>query len=112
MAYVMRQRHSRLREVGLKVKVEKCHFLQSEVEFLGHMVSAQGVSTDPDKVSAVKQWPVPNTLKELRSFLGFCSYYRRLIEGFSKVAGPLQDVVNTCVHQGSVAQANKLFKDS
>lgn len=56
----------RLREAGLKVKVEKCHFLQSEVKFLGHVVSAQGVSTDPDKVSAVKQWPVPNTLKELQ----------------------------------------------
>lgn len=56
----------RLRETGLKVKVEKCHFLQSEVKFLGHVVSAQGVSTDPDKVSAVKQWPVPNTLKELQ----------------------------------------------
>ncbi len=102
----------RLREAGLKVKVEKCHFLQSKVKFLGHVVSAYGVSTDPDKVSAVKQWPIPNTLKELRSFLGFCSYYRRFIEGFSKVAGPLHDVVNTCVHQGSVTQANKLFKDS
>ncbi|XP_043112873.1 uncharacterized protein LOC122357538 [Puntigrus tetrazona] len=102
----------RLREAGLKVKVEKCHFLQSEVKFLGHVVSAQGVSTDPDKVSAVRQWPVPHTLKELRSFLGFCSYYRRFIEGFSKVAGPLHDVVNKCVHQGSVIQANKLFKGS
>ncbi|KAL1256562.1 hypothetical protein QQF64_012107 [Cirrhinus molitorella] len=65
----------RLRDTGLKIKVEKCNFLQSEVRFLGHQVSAQGVSTDPDKVSAVKQWPVPSTLKELRSFLGFCSYY-------------------------------------
>lgn len=87
----------RLREARLKVKVEKCHFLQSEVKFLGHVVSAQGVSTDPDKVSAVKQWPVPDTLKELQSFLEFCSYYRRFIEGFSRVAGLLHDVVNTCV---------------
>lgn len=102
----------RLREAGLKIKVDKCHFLQSEVRFLGQVVSAQGVSTDPEKVSAVNQWPVPNTLKELRSFLGFCSYYRRFIEGFSRVAGPLHDIVNTCVHQKSVAQANKLFKDS
>lgn len=92
--------------------MEKCHFLQPEVKFLGHVVSAQGVSTDPEKVDAVRQWPVPNTLKELRSFLGFCSYYRRFIEGFSKVAGPLHDVVNICVRQGRVAQANKLFKDS
>ncbi|KAL1270914.1 hypothetical protein QQF64_029930 [Cirrhinus molitorella] len=100
----------RLREAGLQVKVEKCHFLQSEVKFLGHVVSAQGVSTDPEKVSAITLWPVPNTLKELRSFLGFCSYYRRFIEGFSKVAGPLHDVVNACVHQQSAAQADKLFK--
>lgn len=67
---------------------------------------------DPDKVSAVTQWPVPNTLKELRSFLGFCSYYRRFIEDFSQVAGPLHDVVNTCVCQPSAAQADKAFKFS
>lgn len=102
----------RLRETGLKIKVEKCHFLQSEVKFLGHVVSAEGVSTDPEKVSAVKQWPVPNTLKELRSFVGFCSYYRRFIEGFSKVAGPLHNVVNLCSSQASAAQADRLFKHS
>lgn len=100
----------RLRETGLKIKVEKCHFLQSEVKFLGHIVSAQGVSTDPEKVSAVKHWPVPNALKELRSFLGFCSYYRRFIEGFSKVAGPLHDCVNLCSSQAPAAKADKLFK--
>ena len=84
----------RLRETGLKVKVEKCHFLQPEVRFLGHKVSAQGISTDPDKISSVKAWPIPSTVKELRSFLGFCSYHRRFIEGFSQVAGPMHDVVN------------------
>lgn len=78
----------RLRETGLKAKMEKCHFLQPEVRFLGHQVSAQGIGTDPDKISAVKQWPVPNNVKELRSFLGFCSYYRRFIKGFSQIAGP------------------------
>lgn len=60
----------RLRETGLKLKIEKCHFLQSEVKFLGHQVSSEGVHTDPDKISVVREWPVPNTPKELRSFLG------------------------------------------
>lgn len=93
----------RLRDTGLKIKVEKCHFLQSEVRFLGHRVSAQGVSTDPEKVNAVKQWPIPSTPKELRSFLGFCSYYRRFIEGFSQIAGPLHDLVNACLREnGSI----------
>ncbi|XP_062420887.1 uncharacterized protein K02A2.6-like [Pungitius pungitius] len=82
----------RLRETGLKVKMKKCHFLQPEVRFLGHQVSAQGIGTDPDKIDAVKKWPIPSTVKELRSFLGFCSYYRRFIGGFSQIAGPLHDV--------------------
>lgn len=72
----------RPRDTWLKIKVEKCHFLQSEVRFLGHQVLAQGVSMDPDNVRTVKQWPIPRTLKELRSFLCFCSYYQRFIEGF------------------------------
>ena len=102
----------RLRETGLKVKVEKCHFLQPEVRFLGHQVSAQGIGTDPEKISAVKLWPVPSTVKELRSFLGFCSYYRRFIEGFSQIAGPLHDVVTACVKESSQARANQLFRSA
>lgn len=79
----------RLAEMGLKVKLQKCAFLQQSVKFLGHQVSVKGVGTDPSKVSAVKNWKDPATVKELQSFLDFCSYYRRLIRGFSQVAGPL-----------------------
>lgn len=86
----------RLAETGLKVKLQKCAFLQQSVKFLGHQVSAEGVGTDPSKVSAVKNWKVPTTVKELQSFLGFCGYYRRLIRGFSQIAGPLHDLVNKC----------------
>lgn len=99
----------RLRETGLKVKVEKCHFLQPEVRFIGYQLSARGIGTDPDKISAVKTWPIPGRVKELRSFLGFCSYYRRFIEGFSQIAGPLRDALNACTKEGSQARANKLF---
>lgn len=62
-----------LKETGLKVKLQKCHFLQNEVKFFGHQVSTDGIGTDPGKVSAVKQWPVPSTVRGLRSFLGFCT---------------------------------------
>lgn len=91
----------RLRETGLKVKVEKCYFLQPEVRFLGHQVSAQGIGTDPDKIVAIRKWPVPSTVKELLSFLGFCSYYPRYVEGFPKIAGPLHDVIHGCLQDSS-----------
>uniref|UniRef100_A0A3B1KGI5 ribonuclease H n=1 Tax=Astyanax mexicanus TaxID=7994 RepID=A0A3B1KGI5_ASTMX len=97
----------RLQETGLKIKIEKCHFLQEKVKFLGHQVSAEGIATDPDKVEAVKQWPVPTTLKALRSFLGFCSYYRRFVQGFSKIAGPLHDLVNNCLMVGPPSRVNE-----
>ncbi|KAJ8381162.1 hypothetical protein SKAU_G00019400 [Synaphobranchus kaupii] len=94
----------RLAETGLKVKLQKCDFLQETVRFLGHQVSADGVGTDPSKVSAVSGWKVPNTVKELRSFLGFCSYYRRFIQGFSQIAGPLHDLVNRCLSEGKLSR--------
>lgn len=97
----------RLRPTGLKVKMEKCHFLQPEVRFLGYQVSAQGIGTDRDRISAVKLWPIPSTVKELRSFLGFCSYYRKFIEGFSQIA--LHDVVTACNKESSWARVNQLF---
>uniref|UniRef100_A0A672FZX6 Gypsy retrotransposon integrase-like protein 1 n=1 Tax=Salarias fasciatus TaxID=181472 RepID=A0A672FZX6_SALFA len=102
----------RLRETGLKVKMEKCHFLQPRVQFLGHQVSAQGISTDPEKIEAVKQWPTPSTAKELRSFLGFCSYYRRFIQGFSQIAGPLHETVNECVKESCQVRASQLFRSA
>ena len=90
---------TRLEEHGLKIKPSKCQFLRKQVTYLGYRISATGVSTDPDKVTAVKNWEVPNTVKELRSFLGFASYYRRFVKDFSKVAGPLHDLVNRCLHE-------------
>ncbi|KAL7825810.1 hypothetical protein SRHO_G00335480 [Serrasalmus rhombeus] len=83
----------RLQREGLKAKLEKCAFFQQEVSYLGHVISAKGVSTDPAKVEAVAQWRRPQTVSELRSFLGFASYYRRFVEGFAQLAGPLHRLV-------------------
>ena len=95
---------ARLAAHGLKIKPSKCNFLSRQVSYLGYTVSDQGISTDPEKIAAVKNWKTPHTLKELRSFLGFASYYRRFIRDFAKVAGPLHDLQNKCLHE---MKANK-----
>lgn len=83
----------RLQQEGLKIKLNKCSFFQKQVRYLGHVVSEQGVATDPGKVAAVNDWGRPEHLADLLSFLGFASYYRRFIEGFAKLARPLHALV-------------------
>uniref|UniRef100_A0A671U0X9 Gypsy retrotransposon integrase-like protein 1 n=1 Tax=Sparus aurata TaxID=8175 RepID=A0A671U0X9_SPAAU len=83
----------RFQKEGLKVKLEKCNFLRQQVQYLGHVVAASGVSTDPRKIAAVADWATPETVADLRSFLGFASYYRRFVQGFAKLAAPLHKVV-------------------
>ena len=87
---------TRLSEYGLKLELRKCDFFKREVKYLGHGVSAEGIATDPENVTAVENWPKPETLKQLRSFLGFASYYRRYVPNFTAVASPLNALVTTC----------------
>jgi len=79
-----------LRDANLKINTRKCHMFQRRISFLGHVISEAGVQ--PEKTSAVKEWPVPCTLCELRSFLGLCSYYRKFIRSFSLIAEPLYEL--------------------
>ena len=78
-----------LRQYQLNAKFSKCEFWLSRVGFLGPVVSVDGIYVDPQKVEAVASWKQPTTMTEVRSFLGLVGYYRRFIEGFSKIAGPL-----------------------
>ena len=83
---------SRLQNAGLKLKPSKCYFIRKEVEYLGHLVTPKGLKTNPRLVSAVKEFPVPHNLRETRQFLGLCSYYRRFIPSFAKIAQPLHNL--------------------
>ncbi|WVZ89389.1 hypothetical protein U9M48_035804 [Paspalum notatum var. saurae] len=78
-----------LREHRLYAKPSKCEFWIDEVPFPGHIVSKGGIAVDPRKVSAVVNWEIPRTPREIRGFLGLAGYYRRYIENFSKVAKPM-----------------------
>jgi len=78
-----------LKEKRLFAKLSKCEFWLLEVSFLGHVISKGGIAVDPSKVDAVMQWESPKFVLKIRSFLGLAGYYRRFIEGFSKLALPL-----------------------
>ena len=88
----LRRVFTNVREAGLKLKPSKCHLFQSSVGFLGHVVSENGVATDPEKINKIAEWPVPTDLSELRSFMGLATYYARFVPDFAKIASPLNQL--------------------
>nr|AAX95496.1 Retrotransposon gag protein, putative [Oryza sativa Japonica Group]AAX96716.1 retrotransposon protein, putative, Ty3-gypsy sub-class [Oryza sativa Japonica Group]ABA93039.1 retrotransposon protein, putative, Ty3-gypsy subclass [Oryza sativa Japonica Group] len=79
----------KLKEHRLYAKFSKCDFWLSEVKFLGHVITAQGVAVDPSNVESVTKWTPPKTVSQIQSFLGLAGYYRRFIENFSRIARPM-----------------------
>ncbi|XP_062075165.1 uncharacterized mitochondrial protein AtMg00860-like [Humulus lupulus] len=82
----------RLRDHQLYVKFKKFEFWLTQVAFLEHIISKDGIKVDPVKIEAVKDWPQPKNASEVRSFLRLAGYYQKFVEGFSKIATPLTEL--------------------
>ena len=85
----LRQVFNKFREANLKLKPEKCAFAKDKIKYLGHIISSDGIATDPDKIKVVSNYTRPKIISEMRAFLGFTGYYRRYIKDYSKIAFPL-----------------------
>src|SRR5215475_6713162 len=83
----------RLKEVQLILKLKKCRFGESSVEFLGHVIGKDGIKPDPKKIDKIVNLQPPKNVRGVRSILGLCSYYRKFVKDFSKIAKPLTMLV-------------------
>ena len=81
-----------MKELNLYLKLEKCSFNVSEVEYLGMIVKHGSLAMDPVKVAGIADWPIPSTVKDVRSFLGFANFYQRFVPHYSDTARPLLDL--------------------
>lgn len=104
----LRKVFQRLRDKNLKIQLDKSEFLQKNVKFLGHIITPEGIKPNPDKIAAIKKFPVPKTPKEIKSFLGLIGYYRKFIKDFAKLTKPL----TTCLKKGAKIEHDEKFLHS
>ena len=90
----LRGMFEKLAAAGLRLKPSKCKFCKSQVTYLGHIVSKDSIKTDPKNIEAIKNWPVPKAVTEVRSFLGFMNYYHKFIPKYAQVARPINQLVS------------------
>lgn len=101
----------RLKDAGLKLKPRKCRLCLQKVYFLGHIVSADGVQTDPQKTERVSTWPTPTSQKEVQQFLGLASYYRRFVKDFATIAKPLYQLTEKTAKFAWSDEAQAAFEE-
>ena len=101
----------RLRRANLKLKPSKCSFMLKEVSFLGHTISSEGIQPDPEKIAVIKNLRPPSTVREVRSFIGMASYYRRFIERFSDIAEPLTQLTRKHARFVWSSRCQEAFED-
>jgi hypothetical protein len=91
MEYIRKVLH-KLKEKDLPVKLSKCEFHKQSIHFLGYVVSNKGIRVDPDKIALIRDWPEPTNVTEVQAFVRLLNYYRKFIEGFSKIAALLTNL--------------------
>lgn len=82
-----------LKQHNLSVKLSKCSFATKQVEYLGHVISGEGVATKPQNIEAIQKWPTPHNVSKLRGFLGLTGYYRRFVKNYGQIARPLHELL-------------------
>ena len=97
----LKEHNERLRSVlsclakaGVKLSPGKCVFMRKEVTYLGHVIDKHGIRTDPNKISKIKEWPIPKNAKELKTFISLCGYYRKFVSNFAEIVRPLELLCN------------------
>jgi hypothetical protein len=100
----------KLREKDLPIKLSKCEFHKHSISFLGYTVSDKGLEPDPEKVRSIEEWPEPTNVKEVQALLGILNYYRKFIEGFSRIAAPLTHLTKKDVPFSFGPDCKKAFK--
>ena len=84
-----------LKKNGLFANLKKCRFHKDEVRFLAYVVSSQGIRMEDEKIEVVRNWPEPKSVQDIQVFIDFANFYRRFIQGFSKIAAPLTSMLKT-----------------
>ena len=93
---------ARLEKAHLRIKLERCEFNVQETDFLGHLISPEGIHVEQNKVQAIKDWPPPTNLKELQQFSGLVNYYRRFVNGYGSIMAPLFNLLKKIRHLDGV----------
>ena len=102
----------RLREAGLYLKLSKCSLFRYKVQYLGHVISREGIAVDPTKIGKVATWIAPHSKREIQKFLGFASYYRRFIKDFAQIAKPLHWLIEDTATFAWTEPCQTAFEDT
>lgn len=101
-----------LREHQLYGKFRKCDFYKEKIQYLRHIITKEGIAVDPEKIRTIMEWPIPKDVADIRSFMGLAGYYRRFVEGFSRVAYPITSLEKKGKYLSALQNVNRALNSS